>query len=147
MNPKAYNLFDKRLIHKENKLWVYCPIRKSELLCTPEEGVRQQFIDYLIVTKKYPKNFMQSELSLKVGKLNKRADILVSSSKFAPFLVVECKAPNVELSQAVLDQAARYNLAFNCHYLVITNGKDTFCFQRKNAESVFVAAKVIPEWE
>ncbi len=122
-------LFQERLRQKEKQIYVFDPIRKKNILLTPEEEVRQRLLDYLIFEKKYNKNLIKIEGGLRVNKLSKRTDILVYDCNAMPFLLIECKAPSVFLDAKTLQQAANYNSEIKAPYLAISNGKQHFCFE------------------
>jgi hypothetical protein len=102
-------------------------IRKKYVVLTPEEWVRQHFINYLIVEKNFIASLMAIEMGLTYNQLKKRADVLVYDKEGKPFLMVECKAPEVKITQDAFDQIARYNMVFKVKYLVVTNGLNHFC--------------------
>jgi len=101
--------------------------RKRFVKLTPEEEVRQRFARYLVEEKGYPASLILTEYALKLNKLSRRCDILVHKPAGHPALLVECKAPEVGISQATFDQVARYNLAFRVSYLIVTNGLKHYC--------------------
>ncbi len=103
--------------------------RKRFVKLTPEEEVRQRFVRYLVEEKGFPASLIMTEYSLKLNKLTRRCDILVHKPAGHPALLVECKAPEVSISQASFDQVARYNLAFRVRYLIVTNGLKHYCCQ------------------
>ena len=103
--------------------------RKRFVKLTPEEEVRQRFARYLVDEKGFPASLLMTEYSLKLNKLSRRCDILVHKPAGYPALLVECKAPEVSISQATFDQVARYNLAFRVSYLIVTNGLKHYCCQ------------------
>jgi len=107
---------------KENKLYIFDMLRKKNVVLTPEEWVRQNYIQYLIVEKKYPKSLIAIEKQLKINNLNKRTDILIFDKNGKTNIIVECKAPKVKITQETFDQIARYNLGLNANYLIVTNG-------------------------
>lgn len=109
---------------------VWDPLRKKSVKLTPEEEVRQWFISVLHEGMKVPEPLMMSEVSLRVGGKEYRADLVVWDRSARPLAVVECKRPEVPLTQEVVDQAIRYNQALDVAYIVITNGVKTFMFQR-----------------
>ena len=111
---------------------VWDPLRKKSVRLTPEEEVRQWFISVL-------------HEGMKVPGMDYRADIVVYDRQAQPLLVVECKRPEVELTQEVVDQAIRYNHALDVRYIVITNGLKTFMFERHTDGFVFV--EKAPLWE
>ena len=124
---------------------VWDPLRKKSVRLTPEEEVRQWFISVLHEGMKVPEHMMGSEVSLTWNGMDYRADIVVYDRSAHPLLVVECKRPEVELSQEVVDQAIRYNNALDVRYIVITNGLKTFMFER-GAEG-FTFVEKAPLWE
>ena len=124
---------------------VWDPLRKKSVRLTPEEEVRQWFISVLHEGMKVPEHMMMSEVSLTWNGLDYRADIVVYDRQAHPLLVVECKRPEVELTQEVVDQAIRYNNALDVRYIVITNGLKTFMFERYTDGFVFV--EKAPLWE
>ena len=101
---------------------IFDVFRNKFVALTPEEWVRQHMLNYLNVHLLYPKNLLGVEVSLKLNNLSKRADIVVYASDLTPWMIVECKAAEVEITQAVFDQAARYNLTMRVPFLVVTNG-------------------------
>ena len=117
---------------------IWDPLRKKEVVLTPEEEVRQWCIGVLSRSMCVPMHMMMSEAGFKLGGKSFRADVLVYDRKAQPLMVVECKRPEVALTQAVLDQAIRYNVALNVKYIMITNGTKTFICRRKDAGFVFI---------
>ncbi len=101
--------------------------RKRFVMLTPEEEVRQRFARYLVEEKGFPASLVMTEYSLKLNKMSRRCDILVHKPAGNPAVLVECKAPEVKINQAVFDQAARYNLVFKVKYLMVTNGLKHYC--------------------
>jgi hypothetical protein len=101
--------------------------RKRYVLLTPEEEVRQRFARYLVEEKEYPPSLMMTEYALKLNTMIRRCDILVHKPAGKPALLVECKAPEIQINQAAFDQVARYNLVFNVKYLMLTNGLKHYC--------------------
>jgi Type I restriction enzyme R protein N terminus (HSDR_N) len=136
---------NRKIKEVQGKSYIYDIIRKKYILLTPEEIVRQNFLDYLILEKKYSKNLIKLESAIKYNVLDKRSDILVYDSEGRPFLLVECKAANVSLSQSTIEQASRYNLFVQAKYLCITNGQKTFCFELNTNTKSYQQLKTIPE--
>ena len=118
----------------ETKATVWDPLRKKEVALTPEERVRQWCINVLARQMQVPMHMMMSEAGFKLGEKQYRADILVYDRKAQPLMVVECKRPEVELTQEVLDQAIRYNMVLNVRYIIITNGLRTFICRREEKD-------------
>lgn len=116
--------------------WIFDNIRKSWLLLTPEEWVRQNFVQYLIINKGYPAALIALEKKLMLGELTRRFDILVYNADHQPLLMVECKAMQVALTHDVLDQVLRYHIAIPVQCLIITNGTYCMAFSKKNHQLV-----------
>ncbi|MCR6719837.1 MAG: type I restriction enzyme HsdR N-terminal domain-containing protein [Chitinophagaceae bacterium] len=98
---------------------------------TPEEWVRQNFLAYLLRVQQYPSTLIALEKQIRVGELIKRFDILVYDSQHQPWMMVECKAPEVPLTESTLQQVLRYHISTPAKYLVITNGKATMGWEKK----------------
>jgi hypothetical protein len=118
-----------RIKSKENKLYIFDQNRKKQVLLTQEEWVRQHFIEYLVRDKKYPRSLIGVEKQCKVEGMVKRTDVVVFNKEGKVEIIVECKAPKVQLDQSTFDQIARYNLKLNAKYLVLTNGLEHFFCQ------------------
>jgi hypothetical protein len=124
LNLPAYPF---KLIQKNNKTFIFDVFRKMFVALTPEEWVRQNFLMWLINELEYPAGLIAVETSLSYNKLKKRADAVVYSKLAHPLMLIECKAPGVEISQKTFEQAARYNFSFNTAYLALTNGIYHYC--------------------
>ncbi len=126
--------------NSENKQLIFDKIRKKYVVLTPEEWVRQNFVQYLITEKKYPISLIAVEKQLVVNNLKKRFDILIFNTDGTPNIIVECKASSVKIAQDTFDQIARYNLKLNVNYLVVTNGlTHYFCkLDLENEQYVFL---------
>ena len=122
---------DFKIKEEAGKEFIFDGIRKLWVRLTPEEWVRQNFIHYLIQTKKYPQALIGVEKEIQLGELKKRFDVLVFDKHHQPWMMIECKAMEVELSEEVLQQIIRYNIAVPVRYLVITNGTYTYCYQKQ----------------
>ena len=125
--------------------YIWDPLRKKSVRNTPEEAVRQWFISVLHEGMKVPEHMMGSEVALRHGAKEYRADIVVYNREAGPVMVVECKRPEVELDQEVGDQALRYNNELNVNYIAVTNGLKTFIFERQADGWQFM--EKAPMWE
>ena len=112
---------------EEGQEFIFCVIRKKWLLITPEEWVRQNVLLYLIHSLQYPASLIAVEKKMLLGELQKRFDIVVYRNE-RHFLLIECKAMDVPVTQKVLDQAMRYNSRLQAGYFIITNGNATYGF-------------------
>ena len=125
--------------------YIWDPLRKKSVRNTPEEAVRQWFISVLHEGMGVPEHMMGSEVAFRHGAKDYRADILVYDRSARPVMIVECKRPEVELDQDVVDQAIRYNNELDVKYVAITNGPKTFMFKRVMGGWEF--CKKAPTWE
>jgi len=110
---------------EHGKEMIFDECRKKWLILTPEEWVRQNFLQYLIQVKNYPASIIAVEKEIALGELKKRCDIVVYKDA-KPWMIVECKEMNVKLSEAVIKQVLNYNITLQVCYLVITNGVETY---------------------
>lgn len=118
---------------------IWDPLRKKEVALTPEERVRQWFIGVLSEKMDVPMHMMMSEAGFKLGGKQFRADIIVYDRSACPLIVVECKRPEVELTQEVLDQAIRYNMVLDVKLMIITNGTKTVMCMRTDEGYRFIS--------
>jgi hypothetical protein len=126
LNLPDFNL----TIRKEDgKVWIFDIIRKKYIVLTPEEWVRQHFIHYLISHLNYPKTLFRIEGSLTYNKLQKRSDIVIHDRDGRPWMLVECKAPNIKLTQKAFNQVAVYNMTIGAKFVAVTNGMMQYCFE------------------
>ena len=124
-----YQAYQPKIKKEDTREFIFDEVRKRWVVLTPEEWVRQNFLQYIITVKKYPASLIAVEKEVKLGDLRKRFDIVVYDKNSRPWMIIECKEMNVELSKQVLDQVLRYNIAMQVPYLVITNGSYCMAFQ------------------
>ena len=136
-----------RIRNKREKQEIFDSVRKKFVALTPEEWVRQHFIHYLTDHRNVPHSLIAVETSLHYHRLKKRSDIVVYGKNGAPCLIVECKAPEVTVTQAVFDQVAMYNMALKVPYLAVTNGMVHFACHIDHDKGKIVFLKEIPEYE
>ncbi|WP_452232117.1 type I restriction enzyme HsdR N-terminal domain-containing protein [Lacinutrix sp. MEBiC02595] len=122
MQELNFSKFSFRFKNSENKTLIYDEIRKKFVVLQPEEWVRQHCVQYLMQEKGFPKSLINVEKELKVNNLRKRYDIVVFNPDGSIHLIVECKSAKIKIDQTTFDQIARYNLALNATYLMVTNG-------------------------
>lgn len=129
------------------KLTIFDPIRKRYVILTPEEWVRQNFILYLIKDKKFPTSLLAVEKKIVLHTLTKRCDIVVYNNKGNALLIVECKSPDVNISQKTFDQIARYNMKLKVNYLIVTNGLKHYCCYIDYENDSYSFLEGIPEYD
>lgn len=125
---------------------VFDPVRKKFIKLTPEEWVRQHLLNYLIVHRHFPSGLIGVEVLLNYNNLRKRSDIVAFNRQGEPLLVVECKAPSVELNQDVFYQIAMYNRALSGKYLVVSNGLVHYSCQIDPDSSAWTYLTEIPDF-
>ena len=136
-----------RVKKNEKHTLIFDMIRKKDIVLTPEEWVRQHFVQYLIQEKKYPVSLIAIEKQLTINNLKKRTDILIFSPKGTPDIIVECKAPHIKINQDTFDQIARYNLKLNAHFLVVTNGLQHYYCQLDTENKTYIFLQDIPAYK
>ena len=123
---------------------IFDPLRKKWLLLTPEEWVRQNFVQYLIQVKKYPAALIAMEKMIRLGELKKRFDILVYDNNHQPWMMIECKAPAIRLDETVLHQLLRYHISVPTGLLIISNREYTYGWEKKEQRLELI--NELPEW-
>lgn len=129
MQNLAFPAYNFRIKNTENKKSIFDVIRKKFVVLTPEEWVRQHTVHYLINNLKHPQSLINVEKELLVNGTKKRYDIVGYKPDGSIFLLVECKAPTVKITQEVFDQIARYNLVLKADFLMVTNGLNHYYCQ------------------
>lgn len=119
--------FEYKVKKQNDQVWIFDMIRKRYVVLTPEEWVRQHFIHFLVDHKHYPAKLIAVEKEVVVCGLKRRFDIVCYDRQANPYLIVECKAPSVSLSQIVFDQAFQYNRSIAARFVAITNGCVHYC--------------------
>ncbi len=129
---------------EDGKRYIWDDIRKKWYVLQPEEFVRQLLVQYLIQDCGYNKNKIQIEKGLVVNGKEKRFDILVYDEDFRPYLLVECKRPEIPVDQKVFDQISVYNIELQVPYLLVSNGLDTYACSINQEEKSYAFLDAIP---
>lgn len=137
---------DLRVTIKDDKGLIFDSLRRKYVALTPEEWVRQNFVSFLINHKGYLAGLMNNEVSLVQNGIKRRCDTLVSDKYGNPIVIVEYKAPNVEITQKVFDQIVRYNYVFRAKYLIVSNGLNHYCCCINYDEGNYSFLKEIPSY-
>lgn len=146
MQKLNFPVYSFRFKNSENKVSIFDEIRKKFILLTPEEWVRQHVIQFLLQDKRYPKSYINVEKLIKINDLSKRYDGVVFQPNGEIFLLIECKAPEVPISQQTFDQIARYNLVLKAKYLMVTNGLNHYFCQMDFENEKYVFLKELPDY-
>ncbi|MDO9613202.1 MAG: type I restriction enzyme HsdR N-terminal domain-containing protein [Bacteroidota bacterium] len=128
------------------KSYIFDSLRKKYVRLTPEEWVRQNFVQFLIAEKNYSVSLITVEASVKVNGNPQRADLVVFDRSGNPALVAEFKAPEIKISQQTFDQIVRYNMQLKVKFLIVSNGLDHFCCQINYAENSYLYLSEIPNF-
>lgn len=144
LNLPAYPFRYKELGQRK---YIFDSFRKKYVLFTPEENVRQHFAHFLSGDLKYPSGRIGLEVSLKYGSVKRRCDIVVYGNNLKPSLIVECKAPSIEINEAAFDQAARYHMVLHSPFIAITNGKRHFCCKYDDQNRKWVFLNSFPDYD
>ena len=146
MYPLNLPSFEPKIKKEDGKVWIFDVIRKKYIVCTPEEWVRQHFVNHLIHDLKYPKALFKVESGLSFNHLQKRSDIVVHDRDGKPWMLVECKSPTIKLSQKAFNQIAVYNMNIGAKFLVITNGMVHYCCEAASPGQPPVFMNVFPSF-
>jgi predicted type IV restriction endonuclease len=120
-------VFETNIIKKDNISMIFDILRRKYVKITPEEWVRQHFVHFLIEHKGYPKSLLANEVSLNLNGTQKRCDTVLYHRNLSPQMIIEYKAPQINIAQKVFDQIARYNIVLRVDYLIVSNGLQHYC--------------------
>jgi len=135
-----------RIKNEDGKRMIFDSIRKKFVVLTPEEWVRQNFIQYLKIEKKYPENLMAVEKQIKVNGKQRRFDLLIYLKNGQPLLIAEFKAPSVKITQNAFDQVVRYNMILRVQHVVVSNGLQHFACEIDYPNNSYAFLHGIPEY-
>ena len=138
--PENYQI---RLKQAQDKLYIFCFIRKNWMIYTPEEWVRQHVLRFLMDDLGYSASAIALEVSIPINGMRKRADIVVYQQE-KPYIMVECKAPHIAINQSTFDQIARYNIVLGGQLLMVTNGLNHFYCQMDFEQKRYNFLKELP---
>lgn len=140
-------LHDLKLRNADGRNQVFDQLRRRWVALTPEEWVRQNFIQWLTVDLGYPATLLGNEIRLKIGQKELRADSVLYDRQLRPRMIIEYKAPHIPITQRVFDQIAAYNMELNADYLVVSNGMQHFCCKRSEDGKKYLFIDHIPRYE
>ena len=157
MLPLNLPKFSVKVTEKAGKPSIWDPVRRKFVALTPEEWVRQHFVNYLVTEKNYPQELLANEVAVKLNGTSKRCDT-VAYNRFlicdtviyrqtgTPFVIIEYKAPHIEITSAVFDQIVRYNMVLHVKYLTVSNGIRHFCCKIDYEKQTYAFLEDIPEY-
>ncbi len=139
--------FSFRIKTEDDKMFIFDTLRKKFVRLTPEEWVRQNFVQFLISRKNFAFSLIAIETSLKINNNQQRADLVVYNRSGVPLLIAEFKAPEVKISQQTFDQIVRYNMQLKVPFLVVSNGLNHYCCQINYSENSYTFLSDIPDFK
>lgn len=146
MQQLNFNSYQFRFKNTEGNISIFDEIRRKFIVLTPEEWVRQHVVQYLLQEKKYPKSYINVEKVIKLNGLIKRYDVVVFQPNGKLFLLVECKSADIVINQTTFDQIARYNMALESEYLMVTNGLNHYFCQMDYQSEKYNFLKELPDF-
>ena len=147
MKQLQFPTYSFRFKNSENKVAIFDEIRKKFIIISPEEWVRQHVVQFLLQDKKYPKSHINVEKLLKINNLTKRYDVVVFKPDGNISILVECKAPEVKITQSTFDQIARYNMTLKAEYLMVTNGLNHYFCKMDYENEKYDFLQELPEYQ
>ena len=138
--------FQPKIELHDGKTTIFDILRRRYVVLTPEEWVRQHFTNYLLVHKGYPSGLLANEIQINLNGTKKRCDTVLYNRDLTARMIVEYKAPDVVITQAVFDQITRYNMVLRVEYLIVTNGINHYCCRIKYATNSYVFLPEIPDY-
>ncbi len=144
----ALNLptFVAKVTTKDGKQFIFDPLRTRYVALTPEEWVRQHFVNFLLTEKDYPQNLVGNEVSIRLNNTHKRCDTVVYDRYLSPLAIIEYKAPSVVITAATFDQIVRYNMVLQVRYLLVSNGLSHYCCRIDYETQTYAFLKDIPSY-
>ena len=127
MLPLNLPSYPAKILKRNGKNVIFDPLRQKYVALTPEEWVRQHFVHLLTDFKGFPKGLLANEIQLDLNGTKKRCDTVLFNKDLSARMIVEYKAPNIEITQAVFDQITRYNMVLKVEYLIVSNGMRHYC--------------------
>lgn len=131
---------------EKDNLKVFDPLRKKFVALTPEEFVRQNFVGWLTTHFGYPASLMANEVEIELNGTKKRCDTVVYGRQCQPLMIIEYKAPDVEITQNTFDQIVRYNRELKARYLIVSNGRNHYCCVIDYERDSYNFIRLIPQY-
>jgi len=135
-----------KVSERNGKPAIFDPVRRKYVALTPEEWVRQHFVNYLITEKNYPVALIANEITIKLNNTHKRCDTVVYNNFLEPLIIIEYKASSVEINNATFEQIVRYNMALKVKYLIVSNGLRHFCCRINYEDLTYAFLEDIPDY-
>jgi len=140
-------IYDTKITVQDGKKAIFDVIRRRYVALTPEEWVRQHFVHFLIAHKGYPKSLMANEIILNLNGMKKRCDTVLYNKDLSAKMILEYKAPHIEINQAVFTQISTYNLVLKVDYLIVSNGLSHYCCKMDYEQQTYTFLADIPDYK
>ena len=141
------NLPSIKIANENGHQTIFDVLRRKYVALTPEEWVRQHFVHYLIEHKGYPQSLMANEIQLAIGNKKLRCDSVLYDRSLKPRMIIEYKAPTVNITQKVFDQITIYNMLLHVDYLVVSNGIKHYCCRMDYENQKYLFLDDIPNYQ
>lgn len=138
--------YEINVAERGGKQQIFDFLRRKWVALTPEEWVRQHFTHWLVEHKGYPKGLLGNEIELRLGDKRLRCDTILYNKVAQPRMIIEYKAPTIQLQQKVFDQISAYNLLLRVDYLIVSNGLQHYCCQMDYAHQKYLFLREIPDY-
>ncbi len=138
--------FETKISKSEKGVSIFDSLRRKYIMLTPEEWVRQHFVNFLVNYKKYPASLIVNEMKITLNSMTRRCDSVVYDNKMQPLAICEYKSPNVVINQNVFDQIVRYNIVLKVKYLMVSNGMQHYCCEMNFENQTYRFLDDIPEY-
>lgn len=139
--------YEIKIKEKGGRHAVFDVLRMKYVSLTPEEWVRQHFIHYLTEHKGYPAPLLANEVELHIGQKSLRCDSVLYDKMLQPRMIIEYKAPTIQITQKVFDQISAYNMLMRVDYLVVSNGMNHYCCRMDYEGGRYAFLKDIPDYQ
>ena len=138
--------YEINVVERDGKRMIFDFLRRKYVALTPEEWVRQHFTHFLVSQKGYPKTLLVNEAQLQIGDKHLRCDTVLYNKEMQPLMIIEYKAPQIQLQQKTFDQIAAYNLLLHADFLVVSNGMQHYCCQMDYSQHTYRFLTEIPDY-
>ena len=139
--------YEIKIGEKDGKRTIFDFLRRKYVALTPEEWVRQHFTHYLVEHKGYPKGLLGNEIELRIGEKRLRCDSILYNKVAQPQMIIEYKAPTIQIQQKTFDQISAYNLLLKVDYLIVSNGLEHYCCRMDYEHQKYLFLRDIPDYE
>ena len=139
--------YDAKIRKNGSLMEIYDSLRRKYVTLTPEEWVRQHFVNWLITDKQYPTSLMANETGIKLNSLTRRCDTVVYNQQLDPLMIIEYKESNFSITQDVFDQVVRYNTVLKVQYIVVSNGVSHYCCRMNYEKQSYDFLTDIPNYK